>query len=678
MLRLALSLLAAAGHSSELSPLVISATRWPESPKRTSRSVSVVDREGLERQASRSAGEAVKEEPGVLVQQTTPGNAAVSVRGLMGKDNLVLVDGVRFNNATTANVQSLSLIDPDSIESIEVLRGPGSVLYGGDALGGVVYVVPRRRRDYSKPAGLGGAVGAGYRTADRGRSARVELEGNRGGFGALVGASYRAFGDLDVGGALSRAVPSSYRARAADAALDLRGEKAVVRATFQHVEQLDVPRYDQYVFARRFGAQGRFEEFLSDPERRDLLVLEAVADELEGRLDSFEAKGWWQRRQEKTLQRRAGTAVRQVFDDAVTTIGGRLEAGSRLGERVRMLYGAEAYRDRVASGKTDVNLSNGTTADDPANANYPDGSTYGSAGLFWLGQLEAAEGLRLETGFRLNYAWVDSVLRSGAAPGSFSDSYRSATGGLGLTYAATRSWQLSAGAWQGFRPPNFNESVALKAAPAGVDAPSPGLAPEKSLGLDLGARFSSGRFSHRLALFHMILSERIERVPGSFNGATVIGGSPVFQRANSGRGYIQGAEWEGRAGLFDRAYLRGSGAWLYGRDTSARVALTRIPPPTAVAAVGRDWTARSAWAEAYVRMAAAQRRLSPADLSDPRIDPAGTAAWATWNVRGGLEVFPGARLVVALENLFDRAYREHASGVEAPGFNAVTTLRVSF
>lgn len=668
---------ALATQAADLSTLVISATRWPESSKRTSRSVSVVDREELDRRGARSAAESLKEEPGVLVQQTMPGSAAVSVRGLIGKDNLVLVDGVRYNNATTANIQSLSLIDPETIESIEVLKGAGSILYGGDALGGVVYVVPRRRREYSRPADLGGAVKLGYRSADRGQSARLELEGNRGGFGALVGAGWRSHSDLDVGGSLGPAVPSAYRARSADAAFDWRGDKAVARATLQHAEQLDLPRYDQYGGARRFGGPGRFEEFTFDPERRDLAVLELVADELEGPVETFEAKAHWQRRQERNLQRRAGALVRSTFDDDVTTLGGRLEASSRLGKRLRVLYGAEAYRDRVASRKADRNLLTGAVSGDDANANYPD-STFGSAGLFGLGQVAVAEGLVAEAGARFDHAWVDSALRSGAAPGAFADAYRSATGGAGLTWSATETWQFSAGAWQGFRPPNFNETVALKSAPAGVDAPSPGLAPERSVSFDLGARFASGRFSQKLALFHMLLTDRIERVPGSFNGLAAIGGAPVFQRANVGRAYLQGAEWEGRAAVGERGWLRASGAWLYGRDTANRVALTRVAPPTATAGAGRDWAARRAWAETFVRAAAAQKRLSPADLADPRIDPSGTPAWATWNARFGLEVFPAARLVFALENLLDAAYREHASGVEAPGVNAVATLRVAF
>lgn len=671
--------LAAIAHADAgLPPLVISATRWPESPKRTSRSVAVVDRASLERRAQRSVAESVREEPGILVQQTMPANAAISVRGLAGKDNLVLVDGVRLNNAITANINSLSLIDPETVEAVEILRGPGSVLYGGDALGGVVYVVPRRRADYSRPCALGGALSATHRTADHGRIGRFELEGNRGSFGFLAGVGAKAFGDLDVGGNQGPAVPSSYRGRSGDVALDWRGDKSVLRATFQHALQLEAPRYEQYPGARRFGGPGRFDEFVFDPQKRDLLVLEAKADELAGLVRSFEAKGYWHRQEEGNNQRRAGSATRNVFNDVVVTAGGRLEAVSQPLERLRMVYGAEAYRDSVRSRRRDVDLVTGASVNNDADANYPDGSTYGSAGLFLLGQAGATERLVLESGLRFDHAWVDSTLRAGAAPGAFSDAYRSVTGGAGATYSATTALQFSASVWQGFRPPNFNESVALKTAPAGTDAPAPGLLPEKSLGFELGARHSAGSFGQRVTLFHMLLRDRIERVRGSFNGLTTIAGSPVFQRANSGSGYLQGVEWEGRAGLWSSTYLRANGSWLYGRDTSAGTAMTRIPPPAALVALGREWKENRGWLETYARLAAAQRRLSPADLADPRIDPNGTPAWATWNLRGGLELFANTRFQLAVENVLDALYREHASGIEAPGINVIWTLRVAF
>lgn len=84
------------------------------------------------------------------------------------------------------------------------------------------------------------------------------------------------------------------------------------------------------------------------------------------------------------------------------------------------------------------------------------------------------------------------------------------------------------------------------------------------------------------------------------------------------------------------------------------------------------------WFESYLRYAFLQDRLSERDRQDPRINPQGTSSWATFNFRMGLEMNERLRLSLSLENLFDKAYREHGSGINAPGFNAALTIETRF
>ncbi|MFQ5668129.1 MAG: hypothetical protein ACE5I7_17075, partial [Candidatus Binatia bacterium] len=82
--------------------------------------------------------------------------------------------------------------------------------------------------------------------------------------------------------------------------------------------------------------------------------------------------------------------------------------------------------------------------------------------------------------------------------------------------------------------------------------------------------------------------------------------------------------------------------------------------------------------EPFVRFAAPQDRLSDRDIRDPRIDPRGTAGWATGNVRLGWDIHPHVGVRLAIENLTDLNYREHGSGIDAPGFNAVLSFEGRF
>ena len=99
---------------------------------------TIIDRRQLRERAPVDMFQAIEQEVGVLVQRTQRGAAAPFIRGLTGQQVLILVDGIRLNNATFRQGpnQYFNTIDPGMVERIEVLRGPQSVLYGADAIGG--------------------------------------------------------------------------------------------------------------------------------------------------------------------------------------------------------------------------------------------------------------------------------------------------------------------------------------------------------------------------------------------------------------------------------------------------------------------------------------------------------------------------------------------------------------
>ena len=116
----------------------------------TPRSVSVIGEQRLYQQ--RTVPEALGDLPGVLVQKTTHGHGSPFIRGFTGRQNLLMVDGIRINNSTyrSGPIQYWNTLDSKAIERMELMRGPGSVLHGSDALGGALNVISRGTgfRDY--------------------------------------------------------------------------------------------------------------------------------------------------------------------------------------------------------------------------------------------------------------------------------------------------------------------------------------------------------------------------------------------------------------------------------------------------------------------------------------------------------------------------------------------------
>jgi len=131
-----------------LDAIQVTATRRAESPSDVPQAVTVVSEDELRKRFDQTNADLLHGDVGTFVQQTTPGQAVVIERGLKGSEVLHMVDGFRLNNAFFRNApnQYPALIDPLMIAQIEVVRGPWSVLYGSDAMGGVVQMLSPKTR----------------------------------------------------------------------------------------------------------------------------------------------------------------------------------------------------------------------------------------------------------------------------------------------------------------------------------------------------------------------------------------------------------------------------------------------------------------------------------------------------------------------------------------------------
>ena len=145
----------------ELNPVVVTATRQEQRANEAIASISVIDREEIVQFGASTLGEVLSMSSGVeLSRQGSPGSAeTVFIRGANGGHTLVLIDGVRLGSASLGTT-ALEMIPLAQIQRIEILRGPGSALYGSDAIGGVINVITVNAQD-SNAAEVEASVGAG-------------------------------------------------------------------------------------------------------------------------------------------------------------------------------------------------------------------------------------------------------------------------------------------------------------------------------------------------------------------------------------------------------------------------------------------------------------------------------------------------------------------------------------
>ncbi len=149
-----------------------------------------------------------------------------------------------------------------------------------------------------------------------------------------------------------------------------------------------------------------------------------------------------------------------------------------------------------------------------------------------------------------------------------------------------------------------------------------------------------------------------------------------MQSRNLSNLQLAGAEAQVEYTVLDTLALNGGLTYTWGeqRATGGRSApADRIPPLNGW--VGLAYHPLSQIAiEPFTRFATAQNRLSPRDQTDPRINPDGTPGWATASLRIRWDIVPQVTARLLLENIFDKAYRYHGSGIDAPGIDVITSL----
>lgn len=644
------------------------AEREPRASHESARTVTVASQADLEARFPRTTAEALMELSQVFVQKTNHGGGSPFLRGLAGNHVLLLVDGVRLNNSTYryGPNQYLATVDALGLERIEVQRGVGSVLHGSDALGGVVSLSTQHPRFTSGGYALHGSLDGKLASADQEASARaaVELAGPR----AAMRASFalRDYGDLRAGGALGVEAPSGYREHLADAQARVRlGTQGVLTVTFQNVHQDDVPRFDQ---VRQRG----FSRWAFDPQARRLAYVQFGRSLVSSPFESLSISASWQRSDESRVRQQVGSGVRVDERDVVDTRGVSLELRTRRRSGLRLVTGGEFYDDGVRSRRVDTDTLSGETR--ARRGLYPDGAGALSAALF--AELSHTAGRVTSTlGARYQYNRVRTPAQ-GVLPAS-QVAPQAVVGQASVDVALATGLRLHAFVGQGFRAPNLDDLSTLGPFDFGIEVPSPGLKPEEALGYELGARLRRARVHASVALFRSDLADLVDRVPSQYLGSPIYEGQRVFQRANVGRAYIQGAEAWLEFGLGERVSLLVTSAYTFGAIKGSGVPVRRIPPVHGDVVL-RVQPGMRLDLLAELRYAGAQRRLAPGDLADHRIDPAGTPGFRVVNLRVSQRLSGNVRALAGFENVFDSAYRVHGSGIDGPGRQAWLAARLSF
>jgi outer membrane receptor protein involved in Fe transport len=598
--------------------------------------------------------------PGVAVQRTGPGQGAPIVRGMIGSAVLVLVDGMRVNDAMfrPAPNQYTALVDPWAIERVEVVRGPGSTLFGSDALGGTINLVtPLPLFDGAAWRTRGHGVVA-VTSADRGVTARAAAAAGRRDAGLALGVTWQRHGDRRAGGG-ERLAPSAYDSLALDATGHLERGRHATTAWIQRVDQPDLPRTDE--LRPGFGMdEPAADEWRYRPSRRTFVHLRHLVRRPFAGVRGAELHLAWQRLDDGRRIRDRGDATTTLEANRDDSLGvtARASAAVAGGE---LIAGGELWLDRVHATRA---ADDGTAM----RARFASGARMQQGALF--AQLRRRAGrLTVEAGARAS-AVALAVPPADRGQGAAVSALDWA-GQLGAAVDLGAGAAVVANLGRAFRAPNVHDLSALGPRPGDRwQIPADDLAAEHGHGVDVGVRIDRPAITAEAFAFALRWDDRIDVVA---TGAMTDTGRAVVQSANVGRTRLHGGEAE--LALRPTRELELAADVMYVRGVQGagadREPADRVPPLGG--GVSARWSVAGVELGAGARWAAAQRQLSARDRDDPRIDPDGTPGFVTLRA-SARTVLAGFALTLAVENLLDRHYREHGSGTPAPGLDVGVSL----
>jgi hemoglobin/transferrin/lactoferrin receptor protein len=668
--------------------VIITATRSENTAADIPALVKTLSRRQMDERQVRTFPEALRETPGVMIQKTANGQGAPFIRGFTGFRNLMLIDGVRFNNSTFREGpnQYWNTIDPYALGSVEILPSQGGTLYGSDAIGGTVNAFTKDSGFLSEAEGGFFAHGrADYRHSTAERSHVQHVEGSIGQgqrWGLHVGATLSQFADVrDPQGLQPR---TGYDQWAYDVRFDLAlDDHWQFTAVHQQVRQNDVWRTHNTIYGRSFNGTtiGNNQLRLFDHER-SLSYIRLAARDLDGPIEAASLTLSLQTAAEEQF-RISGGGARSFNDVDVSTLGLDLqfESDSPIG---RLVYGIDFYHDWLE-----------TDGADPFAGAVADDANYDLLGIFLQDQIDLGSRFHLILGGRYTHVRADAGKFQGRDPAtgavtgvtSFSDEYQNLSGSVRflIDLDDRDRFQIYGGVSQAFRAPNLSDLTRNDfSQTAVVEIPSPGLSPETFTTFEIGLKAQTESVTASLGYFFTRIEDMIVR---RVVAPAIPPANTLVSKSNVGTGFMQGVEFALRWQIDANWSVFGHIAWVEGVTDQfigntpqiQPEPLGKITPLAGYAGVRWQSTDRRLWTELVCLSYGEAARLNAADAADTsRIPTSGTPSFFLLSLRGGCQVSENLILTASLDNLLNETYRFHGSGSNEPGFGATLGATVKF
>jgi len=700
--------------------VVVSANRFAEKRRDVAQQIAVINSNELNHMNQSSTADVMSNQGNVFVQKSQLGGGSPIIRGFETNKVLMVVDGVRMNNAIYrgGHLQNIVTLDNASFDKVEVLFGSGSVIYGSDALGGVMHFYTKNPILSNNDKLLVKANAfTRYQSAANGYTGHVDVSVGKRRFGSLTSFTYSKFDDLKQGASRNPFYPSfgartfyAERINGVDSMIinkdtnlqvgsgytqiDVmqkfvfkQSDKVQHGLNFQYSTSSDIPRYDRLTEVS--GGKPKYAEWYYGPQNRLLTAYNLQLTNKNLFYDQLRVTAAYQNIEESRIDRRFKKNIRNHRVEKLDILSLNVDAEKMIGKQ-ELRYGIEVTNNSVNSTAFKEDISVDTTG--ALDTRYPDGgSTMRSIAAYATHTWEISEKLILNDGIRISNVMLESKFDDKTFfPFPFDGVKQNNTalnGSLGLIYLPGYDFRIIVLGSTGFRAPNVDDMTKVfGSVPGNVIVPNPDLKPEYTYNGEIGiAKTFNKKVTVSVNGYYTLLKNAITVQPSTFEGSDSImyDGqlSQVTTTTNAAEAYIYGLEAGVRGNITDQLSIVSTINYTYGRikTDTPDYPLDHVAP--VFGKTGLNLNVKKFRGEVFVQYSGWKRLKNYNLVGEDNIAYAtaqGMPAWFTLNARVGYQFNKYVSLQVACENILDMNYRQFASNISAPGRNFIVTLRGSF
>ncbi len=713
-----------------LDELVVFSNKFAEKKKNIAQKIDVFTARTIAKSNSQNTGDLLLNSGNIFVQKSQQGGSSPVLRGFEASRVLLMVDGVRLNNAIyrAGHLQNAITVDQNMLDRVEVMYGPASTIYGSDALGGVIHF----RTKAPKLSGgekllVAGTSFVRYSTANKEKTGHADISVGGAKLGSLTSFTYSDFGDMKMGGDYPKKYPNfgrrSYYIQTENGVdnvvknedervqkfsgykqwditqkfLFQQSDRVSHTVNLQYSSSTNVPRYDRLQDIRNFGGSIgttlRYADWYYGPQTRVLGSYELNVAKL-GFFDAFRVNLSYQDVKESRQQREYRRydrldSRREHIKVMAFNIDGKINW-----KQHELTLGIDGQLNDLTSVADRTNINTGAVS--KLDTRYPNGeNNMNFFGLYAQHILKSKNGKWvINDGIRAQHV----SLRSTITDNSFfnfpfteiKQSPFAVTGNLGAVYMPGGGFRFTTNISSGFRAPNFDDAARIfesATASRRLIVPNPDIGPEYTYNFDFGITYAiENKARFEFTGFYTLFRNAIALAPFQLNGqdSVIYNGvnSAVYANQNVNKAYVRGMNARFMINLSSKVTWDNTISQTFGRYINAngtKKPMDHIPPvfgKTSLAYNGKKFTT-----EAWLLFNGWKRieDYNPDGEDNGQYATAdGTPAWTTVNWKASYLFVKKLTLQAGVENILDRNYRYFASGFSAPGRNLYIALRANW